>query len=123
MKDRELEAKVMRFVRELGIALEGKVRTVGFDFTRGMVVISTDGPTYVADAAGFDTHPRLAWPWRRDLTFHKLKLFRRIDLHRSHRWHRVTSVYSDVIRSLEVTRTHRETPCQRPHDRGDATSP
>jgi hypothetical protein len=34
VKDRELEAKVMRFVREIGIAPEGKVRTVGFDLTR-----------------------------------------------------------------------------------------
>jgi hypothetical protein len=52
MKDRELEAKVMRFVREIGIALEGKVRTVGFDFTRGVVVISTDEATYGAPVAG-----------------------------------------------------------------------
>jgi hypothetical protein len=51
MKDRELEAKVMRLVREIGIALEGKVRTVGFDFTRGVVVISTDQATYGAPAA------------------------------------------------------------------------
>lgn len=33
MKERELEAGVMRFVREIGIAPEGKVRTVGFDLT------------------------------------------------------------------------------------------
>ena len=52
MKDRELEAKVVRFVREIGISLEGKVRTVGFDFTRGMVVISTDEAMYGAPAAG-----------------------------------------------------------------------
>jgi hypothetical protein len=52
MKDRELEAKVMRFVREIGIVLEGKVRTVGFDFTRGVVVIGTDQTTYGAPAAG-----------------------------------------------------------------------
>ena len=52
MEDRELEAKVVRFVREIGIALEGKVRTVGFDFTRGVVVISTDEATYGAPAAG-----------------------------------------------------------------------
>jgi hypothetical protein len=52
MKDRELEAKVVRFVREIGIALEGKVRTVRFDFTRGVVVISTDEATYAAPAAG-----------------------------------------------------------------------
>jgi len=52
MKDRELEAKVMRFVREIGIALEGKVHTVGFDLTRGVVVISTDEATYAAPAAG-----------------------------------------------------------------------
>ena len=52
MKDRELEAKVMRFVRELGIAPEGKVRTVGFDLTRGVVVISTGEASYAAPAAG-----------------------------------------------------------------------
>jgi hypothetical protein len=52
MKDRELEAQVMRFVREIGIALEGKVRTVGFDFTRGEVVIDTEEATYAAPAAG-----------------------------------------------------------------------
>ena len=52
MKGRELEAKVMRFVREIGIAPEGKVRTVGFDLTRGVVVISTDEATYGAPAAG-----------------------------------------------------------------------
>ena len=52
MKDRELEAKVMRFVREIGIAPEGKVRMVGFDFVRGVVVINTDEATYAAPAAG-----------------------------------------------------------------------
>ena len=52
MKERELEARVMRFVREIGIALEGKVHTVGFDLTRGVVVISTDEATYAAPAAG-----------------------------------------------------------------------
>ena len=52
MRDRELEARVMRFVREIGIAPEGRVRTVGFDLRRGVVVISTDGATYVASAAG-----------------------------------------------------------------------
>ena len=52
MKDRELEAKVMRFVREIGIAPEGKVRTVGFDLRKGVVVISTDAATYAAPAAG-----------------------------------------------------------------------
>ena len=52
MKDRELEARVMRFVREIGIAPEGKVRTVGFDLARGVVVISTDEATYAAPAAG-----------------------------------------------------------------------
>ena len=43
----------MRFVREIGIAPEGKVRTVGFDFMRGVVVINTDQATYAAPAAGF----------------------------------------------------------------------
>ena len=38
----------MRFVREIGIAHEGKVRTARFDLRRGVVVISTDGATYVA---------------------------------------------------------------------------
>jgi hypothetical protein len=52
MKDRELEAKVMRFAREIGIALEGKARTVDFDLRRGVVVISTDEATYAAPAAG-----------------------------------------------------------------------
>jgi hypothetical protein len=52
MKDREFEATVMRFVREIGIAVEGKVRTVGFDLTRGVVVISTKEATYAAPAAG-----------------------------------------------------------------------
>ena len=42
----------MRFVRELGIAPEGKVREVGFDFMGGVVVISTDDATYTAPAAG-----------------------------------------------------------------------
>ncbi len=52
MKERELEARVMRFVREIGIAPEGKVRTVGFDLTRGVVVISTTEATYAAPAGG-----------------------------------------------------------------------
>ena len=52
MKDGELEAEVMRFVREMGVSLEGKVRTVGFDLRRGVVVISTDEATYAAAAAG-----------------------------------------------------------------------
>jgi hypothetical protein len=52
MKDRELEARVMRFVREIGIAPEGKVRTACFDLRRGVVVIGTDEATYAADAAG-----------------------------------------------------------------------
>ena len=52
MKERELEAKVMRFVREIGIATDGKVRTVRFDLTRGVVVISTDEATYAAPAGG-----------------------------------------------------------------------
>ena len=52
MTDRELEAKVMRFVREIGIAPDSKVRTVGFDLTRGVVVISTDEATYAAPAGG-----------------------------------------------------------------------
>ena len=52
MKDRELEATVMRFVREIGIAPEGKVRTVGFDLRRGVVVINTDEATYAAPAEG-----------------------------------------------------------------------
>ena len=52
MKERELEARVIRFVREIGIAPEGKVRTVGFDFMRGVVVINTDQATYAAPAAG-----------------------------------------------------------------------
>jgi hypothetical protein len=52
MKERELEAKVMRFVREIGIAPEGKVRRVGFDLTRGVVVLDIDEATYVSRAAG-----------------------------------------------------------------------
>jgi hypothetical protein len=52
MRDRELEAKVMRFVREIGIAPEGKVRTVSFDLTRGVVTIGTDEASFVAPAAG-----------------------------------------------------------------------
>lgn len=52
MKERELESRVMRFVREIGIAPEGKVRTVDFDLTRGVVVINTDEATYAAPAAG-----------------------------------------------------------------------
>ena len=52
MKDRELEAKVMRFVREIGIAPDGKVRTVSFDLTRGVVIIGTEKASYVAPAAG-----------------------------------------------------------------------
>jgi hypothetical protein len=52
MKEREFEAKVLRFVREIGIAPEGKVRTVGFDLTRGVVVINTDEATCAAPAAG-----------------------------------------------------------------------
>lgn len=52
MKERELEARVMRFVREIGIAPEGKVRKVGFDFMRGVVVINTDEATHAAPAAG-----------------------------------------------------------------------
>ena len=42
----------MRFVREIGIAPKGKVRTVSFDLTRGVVVINTDEATYAAPAAG-----------------------------------------------------------------------
>jgi hypothetical protein len=52
MKERELEAKVMRFVREIGIAPEGKVRTVSFDLTRGVVLVNTCKATYAAPAAG-----------------------------------------------------------------------
>src|SRR3954454_11301386 len=48
MEDRELAAKVMRFVREIGIAPEGKVRTVSFDLPRGVVIIGTDDASYVA---------------------------------------------------------------------------
>ena len=61
MKDRELEAKVIRFVREIGITPEGKVRTVGFDLTRGVVVINTDEATYAAlpQACGLTT--RTTW--------------------------------------------------------------
>ena len=36
MKDRELDARVIRFIREIGIAPERKVQTVGFDLTRGV---------------------------------------------------------------------------------------
>jgi hypothetical protein len=50
MKERELEAKVMRFVREIGISPDSKVRTVGFDLTRGVVFISTHEATYAAPA-------------------------------------------------------------------------
>jgi hypothetical protein len=42
----------MRFVSEIGIAPEGRMRTVGFDLTRGVVVINTDEATYAAPAAG-----------------------------------------------------------------------
>ena len=52
MKEREFEARVMRFVREIGIVPEGKVRTVGFDFTRGVVVVNSEGATYAAPAEG-----------------------------------------------------------------------
>ena len=52
MKERELEARVTRFVREIGIAPEGKLRTVGFDLTRGVVLINTDEAAYAAPAAG-----------------------------------------------------------------------
>ena len=52
MRERELEARVMRFVREIGIAPEGKVRMVGFDLRSGVVVINTDEATYAAPAAG-----------------------------------------------------------------------
>lgn len=52
MRERELAARVMRFVREIGIAPEGKVRRVGFDLTRGVVVINTDEATYEALAEG-----------------------------------------------------------------------
>jgi hypothetical protein len=52
MKDRKLEAKVLRFVREIGIPPDSKVRTVGFDLTRGVVVISTRVATSAAPAAG-----------------------------------------------------------------------
>src|SRR3954447_1877389 len=52
MEDRELAAKVMRLVREIGIAPEGKVRTVSFDLTRAVVIIGTDDASYVAPAAG-----------------------------------------------------------------------
>ncbi len=50
MKARELEARVLRFVREIGIAPDSRVRTVGFDLSRGLVVISTDEATYAAPA-------------------------------------------------------------------------
>jgi hypothetical protein len=52
MKVRELEARVNRVIRELGIAPEGKVRNVGFDLTRGVVVITTDQGVYAAPAEG-----------------------------------------------------------------------
>ena len=52
MEDRELAAKVMCLVREIGIAPEGKVRTVSFDLTRCVVIIGTDDASYVAPAAG-----------------------------------------------------------------------
>jgi hypothetical protein len=52
MKDREFEATVMRFVREIGIAPDSKVRTVVLDLRRGMVVISTDEATRAAPVAG-----------------------------------------------------------------------
>ncbi|WP_343908316.1 hypothetical protein [Nocardioides aquiterrae] len=52
MKERELEARVMRFLREIGISHAGKARTVSFDLTRGLVVIDTDETTYAAPAAG-----------------------------------------------------------------------
>jgi hypothetical protein len=42
----------MRFVREIGIAPDSTVRTVVFDLTRGVVVISTDEATCAAPAAG-----------------------------------------------------------------------
>ena len=42
----------MRFVREIGIVPEGKVRTVGFDLRRGVVVITTDAATCTAPAEG-----------------------------------------------------------------------
>ena len=52
MKDRELEATVTRLLREIGIAPEGKVRTVSFDLTKGVVVINTDTAIHAAPAAG-----------------------------------------------------------------------
>ena len=52
MKEREFDATVLRFVREIGLAPEGKVRSVGFDLTRGVVVITTDRATCAAPAAG-----------------------------------------------------------------------
>jgi hypothetical protein len=52
MKVGELEARVMRFVREIGIAPEGRVRTVAFDLTTGVVVITTDEATFAAAAPG-----------------------------------------------------------------------
>jgi hypothetical protein len=52
MKDREFEIRVLRFVREMGIAHAGKVRTVGLDLMKDVVVISTDEATYAAAAAG-----------------------------------------------------------------------
>ena len=52
MKDREFEIRVLRFIRELGIAPEGKVRTIGFDLSRRVVVISTEDATYATPAEG-----------------------------------------------------------------------
>ena len=40
----------MRFVREIGIEPDSKVRTVVLDLTRGVVVISTDEATCAAPA-------------------------------------------------------------------------
>jgi hypothetical protein len=52
MRERELEARVMQIVRAIGIAPEGKVRSVGFDLGRGVVVVVTDEATFAAPAAG-----------------------------------------------------------------------
>jgi len=52
MKDREREAKVMWFVREIGSGAEGKARTVSFDFTSGLAVLNSDEATHAAPAAG-----------------------------------------------------------------------
>jgi len=52
MKDRELEAKVMRFVREIGIARQQGANGGLRRHERGVVVISTDEATYEAPAAG-----------------------------------------------------------------------